>query len=51
MTLAEATEYADRMNELSGTSAEIVRILLPHIDPIVDGDSGWDVEITVGDDE
>jgi len=51
MTLAEATEYADRMNAKCSSKAEVVRILLPHLDPIVDGDNGWDVEITVGDDE
>ncbi len=38
---------ATRMNELPGISAEIVRILPATTDPIMPGDNGWDVEVTV----
>ena len=27
--------------------AQVVRTLPAHVDPVIDGDNGWDVEITV----
>ena len=47
MTREEALEEANRINNLDGVKAEIVRILPASVDPIKEGDSGWDVEVTV----
>jgi hypothetical protein len=47
MNFPEANEEADRLNRFSSLKAEVVRILPEDIDPITDGDNGWDVEVTV----
>jgi len=47
MTKAEANKFADIMNTKQGLRAEVVRILPSSIDPVILGDNGWDVEITV----
>ncbi len=55
MTHKEAQDMADRMNanstgtngKLEPVSAAVVRILPNHVDPVVEGDNGWDVEVTV----
>ena len=47
LTFPHAAEKADRINALGGCKAEVIRILPEDIDPITDGDSGWDVEVTV----
>ena len=49
MNFAEANEEADRYNTKYPESfkAEVVRILPENVDPITDGDNGWDVEITI----
>lgn len=57
MTLQEAQSYADRINRGDTVTtlikhhpdmvAKVVRILPPHIDPIQEGDNGWDVETTI----
>jgi hypothetical protein len=51
MRRTEAKAYAQRMNDTGVVRAEIVRILPPHIDYIQEGDNGWDVEMTVIDDD
>ena len=45
--LYEAKEEASRINALGGVSAEPVRILPETVDPVREGDNGWDVEVTV----
>ena len=47
MKREEALEEANRINNLDGVEAEIVRILPEGVDPIKEGDNGWDVEVTV----
>ena len=47
MTLEDAERYASKTNNMKDLTARVVRILPATIDPIQDGDSGWDVEITV----
>lgn len=51
MRRCEANEYADRVNGYPDMKAKVVRILPLHADPIVVGDNGWDVEITVEEDQ
>jgi hypothetical protein len=51
MRRTEAKAYAQRMNDTGVVRAEIVRILPAHIDPIQENDNGWDVEMTVIDDD
>lgn len=52
MTLQEAEEIRDRLNnrnmpvQLTEVRAEVVRILPMTVDPVVEGDNGWDVEVT-----
>ena len=44
----EAIEHARKNNASNnGTIAQVVRILPGHVDPVIDGDNGWDVEVTV----
>ena len=50
MTKQEAEDQALILNTHKELSAEVVRILPEDIDPIVEGDNGWDVEITVMED-
>lgn len=50
MTLQEAKEYIARLEARTDRPAmvsEPVRILPAHIDPIQEGDNGWDVETTI----
>jgi hypothetical protein len=49
MTKEEATIEAEKINKMTGTKASVVRILNAIVDPIVEGDNGWDVEVTVTD--
>ena len=51
MRRTEAKAYAQIMNDTGHVTAEIVRILPAHIDPIQENDNGWDVEVTVTEDE
>lgn len=46
MKFPEANEYADKVNKSVNLKAEVVRILPEDVDPIEDGDDGWDVEIS-----
>ena len=44
----EATAMVDRLNTPDATTiSQVVRILPNHVDPVVEGDNGWDVETTV----
>ena len=47
MKYVEAMQKAIDLNCKDNLSAKVVRILPKDIDPIVHGDNGWDVEITV----
>ena len=48
MTLEEATIEAECLRRLGVIdSAKIERILPEAIDPIKDGDNGWDIQVTV----
>lgn len=55
MNFSEANELADRINAnnmgttgtLPEAQATVVRILSEDVDPIKDGDNGWDVEVEV----
>lgn len=47
LTFPAANAEADKINKQGGSKAEVVRILPEDIDPITDGDSGWDVEVTI----
>ena len=48
MTKNEAMEMAKRLNTPDATTiSQVVRILPEEIDPVVDGDNGWDVETTI----
>jgi len=47
MTFPKANEYADKVNQSMNLKATVVRILSEEVDPIQDGDNGWDVEIEV----
>ena len=47
MTYQDAKDAADRLNRDPKVTAKVVRILPPDLDPIQEGDTGWDVEITV----
>jgi hypothetical protein len=48
MTKNEAMEMAKRLNTPDAkTISQVVRILPEEIDPVVDGDNGWDVETTI----
>lgn len=48
MTLEEATIEAECLRRLGVIeSAKIERILPEAIDPIKDGDDGWDIQVTV----
>ena len=46
-TKTEAEAEAKRINDLDGMTAEVVRILPASVDPIVEDDNGWDVEVTI----
>ena len=44
----EAVTHAQKNNASNnGTIAQVVRILPSNVDPVIEGDNGWDVEITV----
>ena len=51
----EAMTLANKINanpngtdgNLDAVIAQVVRILPGHVDPVIDGDNGWDVEVTV----
>ena len=52
MTLTEAHKYMGAgMKHHSGdtdeTHCEIVRILPRDVDPVIDGDNGWDVKVVI----
>lgn len=48
MTHDEAVDYAERVRAHDTIEkAEIIRILPEDEDPIIDGDGGWDVLVTV----
>lgn len=47
MKKIEADELATQINQNTESSAEVVRILPEHIDPIKPNDNGWDVVVTV----
>lgn len=47
MNFAKANEEADRLNKYINLKATVVRILSEEVDPIQDGDNGWDVEVEV----
>lgn len=49
MTFPEANEQADRLNKYPEFTATVVRILPEDVDPIQDGDNGWDVEVQIND--
>ena len=51
MNHRDAADLAGRLQALSGTDAQVVRILPEDIDPPKLSDNGWDVEVTVTDDE
>ena len=50
MTYKDAIEEAIRYNKNRHMSAVVVRILPRQVDPVIDGDNGWDVEITCSED-
>lgn len=50
MKFDEAKATVDRYNRTNSQSslmAKVVRILPENVDPPIEGDNGWDVEITV----
>ena len=47
MRLIDANDLIGRLKALSDIDAKLVRILSEDIDPPKEGDSGWDVEVTV----
>ena len=47
MKLQEAREFQATLQLTSDIKAEVVRILPESVDPIKEGDNGWDVELTV----
>ena len=47
MTYKEAKAEAERYNTYTNYTAKVVRILPRHLDPVREGDNGWDVEVTV----
>lgn len=47
MTKTEAHAKAERVNRLDGFVATLTRILPVSQDPIVPGDEGWDVLVSV----
>ena len=51
MKQLEAETTAMNLTALEGLTAYVVRILPADIDPIIFGDNGWDVEVTVTEDE
>jgi hypothetical protein len=47
MTQEQAQEKTASLNMHRHLYAEVVRILPEHVDPITEGDHGWDVKVTV----
>lgn len=49
MTHAEAQDFAARMRSLSTVvlEATVERILPSDLDPVIEGDDGWDVRVEV----